>query len=405
MNTKPESYPAIFILFTLLSAIRRGIERKNIWCEFRRQKIVLKPRLAFWISVCREAGLVREVSGTEFQVSSSTLRVTSYARAWLNKTPEEQMFHLIESWQNTPKNRKVRMFRKKLLWRLKYNQLLMQKDIHALNGLEAFGLVADGKLTRWGMFFIRGEGTLPTPKAVEPCLLQEDHFLVPFPQHLDLAWDLETLLRPKAPSVYPLTKRALQFYDGDPYALIELVERGLGKPIPEQTRALILKQPSIRIADGIVLEFSSPAELKQLRRQPVFRKYIDEFLSSQRILVSHEKAKGLFQMLTRRGVYVDRNEEQERGGKKRTHFPANPKMLLEPVGKSAPLLTILEKYKELGQALDILYRAPGYAAEQRRITPLLIEERGGQTYVIAYCQTRRGQRTFRLDRMEVPGTW
>jgi len=52
-----------------------------------------------------------------------------------------------------------------------------------------------------------------------------------------------------------------------------------------------------------------------------------------------------------------------------------------------------------------LYRAPGYPAEQRRITPLIIEQRGEQTYVIAYCQTRRAQRTFRLDRIEVPGAW
>jgi predicted DNA-binding transcriptional regulator YafY len=66
---------------------------------------------------------------------------------------------------------------------------------------------------------------------------------------------------------------------------------------------------------------------------------------------------------------------------------------------------LIEKYKQLGQALDMLYRAPGYAPEKRRITPLAIEQRGEHTYIIAYCQTRRGQRTFRLDRMEVPGAW
>lgn len=396
MYTRPESYPAIYIIFTLLNAIRRGIERRNIWREFRRQGIALKPRWSFWMAVCREAGLIRV---------EDTLHVTSYARQWLNEMPEEQMFHLIESLQNAPKNRRVRMFRRKLLWKLRYDQPLTQKDLHALNGLDALGLTANGRLTKWGEFFIKGKGTLPTPKAAEACVLQEDHLLAPFPRHLDLAWDLETLLRPKAPSVYPLTKRALHFFEGDPNRLIELVERGLGKPMPEQTKALVLRQPSIRIADGIVLEFSSPEELKQLRRQPVFRKYIDEFLSPQRILVSREKAKGLFEMLTRRGVYVDQNEEQEKAGKKRTHFPSKPKMFLESVGKSVPLMTILEKYKLLGQALDILYRAPGYPAEQRRITPLLIDERGEHIYVIAYCQTRRAQRTFRLDRMEISGTY
>ncbi|HKJ38873.1 MAG TPA: WYL domain-containing protein, partial [Anaerolineales bacterium] len=186
---------------------------------------------------------------------------------------------------------------------------------------------------------------------------------------------------------------------------IDLLELGLGKPMPPQTKALILKQPSIRIASGIVLEFSSPAQLKQLRRQPVFRKYIDEFLSPQRVLVSIDKKKGLFEMLNRRGVYMDESRIQPKGRKKRTHFPYKPKTILQPVGKMHPKLSIIENYKELGQALDILYRTPGYPAEQRRITPMSIEERGGKTYVIAWCQTRRAQRTFRLDRMQVPGTW
>jgi predicted DNA-binding transcriptional regulator YafY len=121
--------------------------------------------------------------------------------------------------------------------------------------------------------------------------------------------------------------------------------------------------------------------------------------------VSNDKKKGLFEMLKRRGVFMDRNTEQQKGRNKRTHFPHKPNMVLHPVGNSHPKLTIIEKYKELGQALDILYRTPGYPAEQRRITPLYIDQRGEVTYVIAYCQTRRAQRTFRLDRIEAPGTW
>ena len=402
------------------------LNEKNIWREFRRQGIALKPRLSFWIAVCKEMGLTRDVSSIKFEVSSCTLRVTSYARQWLNKASEEQMFQLIEAWQNAPKNLKARQFRKKLLWKLKYNKPVTQKDLNALNGLEAFGLAIDGQLTKWGKFFIKGEGELPTPKPSEPCKIHkrsspadDQNFIASIPSHADLLWELENHLRPTAPGIYPLTNRALHFHEGDPYALIALIERGLQTPMPEQTKALILQQPSIRIADGIVLEFSSPRELQQLRRQPVFRKHIDEFLSPQRVLVSNQKANLLFQMLKRRGVYVHRNEEQacpefdRRAevdpstmlGKKRTHFPSAQKTMLQPVGKNLSKLTMIEKYKELGQGLDILYRVPGYPAEQRRITPLVIEQRGEQTYVIAYCQTRRAQRTFRLDRIEVPGAW
>jgi hypothetical protein len=396
MPSKPESYPALYIIFTLLNAIRRGIERKNIWREFRRQKIALKPRLTFWLALCKEAGLVDDYDGQ--------LRVTRHARAWLNKPTEVQTFHLIDAWQNASINFKARQFRKKLLWKLKYGKALPARDLKAINGLEALGLVtSEGQLTAWGKFFVKGEGKLLTPKPVEPCEICEDIFIAPLPQQVDLLWELEKHLRPAAPGNYLLTKRALRFHREDPQVLIELIEKGLQASIPGDTKAIILKQPSIRVAQGIMLEFSDPADLQQLRRQPALRKYIDEFLSSQRVLVSSRNAKSLFQMLKRRGVYVNSNEEQPLASRKRTHFPQ--KATPQPIGKNVSKLEVIEKYKQWQQALDVLYRAPGYPAEQRRITPLSIEQRGEHIYVIAYCQSRRAQRTFRLDRMEVPGTW
>ncbi len=50
--------PPLYVIFTLIGALRRGVERKNIWREFRRQGIALQPRLSFWVSLCREAGLL-----------------------------------------------------------------------------------------------------------------------------------------------------------------------------------------------------------------------------------------------------------------------------------------------------------------------------------------------------------
>jgi hypothetical protein len=131
MNTQPVQYPLLYVIFTLLNAIRRGIPRKNIWREFRRQGIALKPRLAFWIPLCKQAGLIKE--------TDRQLRIASHARARLNKTPEEQTIALIEAWQNSPKNKKARQFRKKLLWKLQFDKPLTVKDIAALNGLDAPG--------------------------------------------------------------------------------------------------------------------------------------------------------------------------------------------------------------------------------------------------------------------------
>lgn len=52
--------------------------------------------------------------------------------------------------------------------------------------------------------------------------------------------------------------------------------------------------------------------------------------------------------------------------------------------------------------LDVMYRASGrHTSEPRRITPLLIEPRGSRIYLMAYCHTRRANRTFRMDRLQL----
>jgi hypothetical protein len=283
MKRKPQQLPPLYVIFTLLSSIRRGIPRKNIWREFRRQGIALKPRLSFWIPLCKQAGLIKE--------TDQQLRVSSCALAWLNKTPEEQIISLLGAWQNSPKNKKTRQFRKKLLWKLRHNQLLTIKDHAAFNGLDALGVTVNGVLTSYGRYFIQNEGNLPSPKPVAPCVIQEEQFLASLPSHLNLLWQLELHLRPCMPGVYSLTKRALHFHNGDALELIQLLEGGMKSNLPDQTRALILKQPSIRIAEGIILEFSSPTELAQLRRQPVLRKYFEKFLSSQTVMIAHQNAK------------------------------------------------------------------------------------------------------------------
>jgi hypothetical protein len=359
------TFPAVYLIFTLAQAIRRGIPRKNIWREFRRQHIALQPRLIFWVALCKQLGILKIVEGE--------LRLTSYARAWLNKKTDQQTLDLIEAWQNAPKNIKARQFRKKLLWRLKYNKSLTHKDKTAAQGLNALSLTKDNALTQWGKIFIQNDGKLPTaPPHTPPCWLNQATFNAPLHLHVDLLWRLETYLRPSHPSQYPLNKRTLR--NSDPQTLITLLEEGLQHQLPEHIKALILGQPSIKVSEGIVLEFSSPAEMAQLRRQPVIRKYIQEFLSPQRVLVSKQHEKALYKLLHRRGVHLQQHEDQPPvQKKKRTHF--YQKTSLQPVSKSVPKLILIEKYKQLQQALDIVYRTPGYNPEQRRITPYASSKR------------------------------
>lgn len=344
MPSRPELYPALHVIFTLLNAVRRGIERGNIWREFRRQNVALQPRLAFWLALCKQAGLLEEYE--------NRLRVTRHARQWLNKAPDEQTFLLIESWQSAPKNIKIRRFRKKLLWKLRYDKPLTQKDLQAISGLQALGLWQDGALTAWGRFFLKEAGKLPTPQPSMSCLIHNDHFIASIPHHIDLLWELEKQLRPLSPGCYPLTRRAFGFLHGDPLELIALLERGLQDPLPEETseavlriKARLLDQPSVRMIEGVMLEFSQPADLRKLRRQPNFRRRFEQVLSPRHVLLNAKESQGISQMLERRGVYLTSNEERPETRKKRTHFPQ--KGPLQIAGPALPKIQLLETYLRL----------------------------------------------------------
>lgn len=397
-----DTLPALYLIFSLLNAFRRGIPQKDIWREFRRQGIALHPRLSFWLALCRQAHLL---DGTD------TPRVSRFAHQWLAMTPDAQTLHLLEAWQNAPKNHGERRFRKKLLWKLQYDQPLTNKDLRSINGLQALGLCQNAQLTAWGRLFIKGEGKCPTTPTPQAWQIEGDTLIAPFPSQMPMLWDLDTFLRPSAPGRYPITPPALlsAVNRGDRDDLIALLERGLCAPLPPVIRARILEQPSLYILEGVVISFSHPSDLQTARRNPGLRRCFEYILSPRHAFLSANDAPAVLRMLARRGVHVSSLQGSATSKPKRTHFSqpaASPqKALLKPTGTAIPVMQLLEKYIQLQQAVEILYRVPGCPPEKRRITPLLIEQRGEYTYVQAFCQSRRANRTFRLDRMEIPRTF
>jgi hypothetical protein len=64
------------------------------------------------------------------------------------------------------------------------------------------------------------------------------------------------------------------------------------------------------------------------------------------------------------------------------------------------ILNLLEQAISHQETVYVRYRAFGRTTpEMRCLTPLLLEKRGPRFYLIAYCHTRRANRTFRLDRL------
>ena len=175
------------------------------------------------------------------------------------------------------------------------------------------------------------------------------------------------------------------------------------KPLPGALRARILEQPSLHVFEGVLIEFSHPSDLQAARCSPGMRKHFERIISPRHVVISSKQVASILKTLARRGVHCHPVEQETQRKKKRTHFYRTE--TLRPTGRSISMRTLLEKHIQLQQALDIFYRVPGYQAERRRITPLLIELRGEHLYLSAYCQNRRANRLFRLDRMEIPGTY
>ncbi len=73
-----------------------------------------------------------------------------------------------------------------------------------------------------------------------------------------------------------------------------------------------------------------------------------------------------------------------------------------PAQPPEELLAFLEQAVTREESIDVLYQARGREKpEYRHLTPLLVEQRGLRYYLVAYCHSRRANRTFRLDRLRL----
>lgn len=314
---------------------------------------------------------------------------------------------ILEAWQDSPRQRKNRQWRKRVLCRLRAGQPLQPADQKLLSGLQALGLCDGEQLTAWGSILLEMRSA-PTPVYPSCWLLNGEQVSVSFSIDWGLLWKLEAFLIPVTPLTYHLTTKKLRraAQKGEILELIQILEKGTGAPLPRNLCAQILNQPIVRVLPMTVLEFSSPAELRQLRSLPTLRPHLSQLLSPHHATIATAQTAPLLKMLERRGVYATRAETAHPISPsipKRTHFQRVS--LLQPLGAAIPIKDFLEQAIKQQNAFDMLYHSPGgERPETHRITPLLIEARGEHTYVIAYSHHRKGQRTYRLDRMDIPGT-
>lgn len=381
-----------FLPFAFLSALRRGIPPAEIWREFRRMGIRLKPRLIFWLKLLREARLIGH---------GNIPRPSRYIHRWLALSADAQTIHLLEAWQRAPKNRKDRIARRSMLLRLTKGKPLIKRDQRDLSGLQALGICDGEKLSAWGQLLLNKKGNMPSPLPQKAWYIQDNQLIIPFPVEWTLLWQLESWLQPLAPGTYSLKPRAirsaLQLATAE--EMITLLERGLQAPLPSEIKALILGQPQLSTYSGSVYEFSDPAELRQLRKSPVLRKYFNHLLSPRAVHILSDDEAHVKKLLKRRGIALKNLWEKPpekapktriKGRQSREYLSNKPKVGLD---------SLLKWAIQTQMGIPIIYRAPKRQPERRHITPLHFEERNGHRYLIAFCHKARAQRTFRLDRM------
>ena len=389
--------PAVYNVLSLLSLLRNGVPTSELWRGFQKRGMRLQPRLGFWLPLLQKAALL-----------NANLVPSGFVRQWLDWPVFDQSLYLLEAWKITPANRSMRMERRNLLLRLKRGDALTLKDQRELSGLSALGITQDNRLSAWGRVIL-GLAANPSQLAAQAWHIEDGILRLPQAPGWRLVWDLERYIQPLKPYEYPLTPGALRMASqrGDPQQLLQTLEAGLQTAVPPALMAQISGQPVLHFREGLVLTFSTPDELLRLRSSSALRPYLEQILTLRSVLVPSADAPRLMLLLERRGIYAQPAREEPIEAER----PLPPPIKWSTDETRADLRRALEYHLRTQTGMDILYTSPqahlslpGYNAdrpEQRRITPLLIEERGEYTYVIAYCHTRRGQRTFRLDRMEL----
>jgi hypothetical protein len=147
--------------------------------------------------------------------------------------------------------------------------------------------------------------------------------------------------------------------------------RDKGKTLSKGDRAYLLSL--LLIAEGLMSPFAPPPGL--------MGKLVDGLDAALRASAAHKATRALAE-LAPAPKWVPEEE-----------VPPTP----EP-----ELIAALQRAIDKEETVDVLYHVYGRRTpEYRHLSPLLVEQRGPRYYLIAYCHTRRANRTFRLDRLRL----
>lgn len=249
---------------------------------------------------------------------------------------------------------------------------------------------------------------------------------------------------------------------GSIQALLEFLRQMLGSEFTLENLAEIDERPAVKLISGWVIEFGETETLKMLRGLPACRRQLDHLLSPRHAVLDSLTGEAVLRCLYQRGLLAEQDFAQvaamrQAKGRPAAHLTKADRAFLLRVllcagglrqdappgildrltaGVEQKLITAAAKkaYEHLRgvswqpsieppeqaglplellnarlqqaiqreETVDVFYTATGrHAPEYRRVSPLLLEQRGDRSYLIAYCHLRRAERTFRLDRLKL----
>lgn len=260
MLSQLQDLPAF--LFPLLSACRflppgsLGQLRRVM----RTRNPAICPKLSFWLHLSQAAGLLD---------AQPVLRPTLLVAEWLGQPLDQQWHSILDAWCEMVSDRFGRGRRRRLLFLLAGQPAVVgfsQAQKRELGSLQNLGIWNGQSLTLLGEQALHNclNNAGPAPQA---WALQDGYLETPLPTDWKLLWDLEQFLTPAAPGQYHLNPKTLRqaAQRGSAEQLLVILENGTGQAVPAELVAKINSQPTVRLLDGMILEFSDAEELKRLR--------------------------------------------------------------------------------------------------------------------------------------------
>jgi hypothetical protein len=455
----------IFSLFCFLSESRRSKSIRNLRERLHQRQVVLTNRIDFYIHLCQASQLLTSCASPKptnlcFRFFSwpKHAQYEHLLEGWVNmiqsKYPKirrdklrtiilnNQMDQLLELANLPSFNREIQSLR--FLKIVTLNPLQIQEQSKILTDHMVDN---SGQPWQYQSDTMRIVVTLPTRLSL---LWELEKYLLP-------------VMSKGRSLIYSLKNNDFwgSYTKQEKEHIENILQCGLQMDLPEELTNFLNQHPHIQCEPGYLLTFCQRETLAEMHRDSSTRKILADLISPNHVFLPLHDADEKFRALEQKKIlpYPDENlwpgshkaeqaaadqnllsnlltlswyaqKQQLHIGLSKSNLQklinslppkvANLALQIAETTNDAPISNLLpepfesasgiqeEKIESINHAImfansiTIMYQGAGQSsATVRKVTPLMLEKRGGYFYLIAFCEQRCARRTFRLDRLQI----